>query len=943
MLTRALVITLLVVVLAAFLAKSAPILDARLSDLIFGLRGSRHLHAPVTLISLPTGAAGEANPWGASLTEVAQAVRLVSEGKPSCIVLSMTRLTLAPPTAPGLAELCAAVRDARCVVLPSSLTPIAQHPRTCPAARRFSLGEGDIARPVALSEAALSTPPDALVSAAAGLGSANLYPELDGVVRSFPLVVSDGDHLYPSLPLEAVRIAGGIAPADVHLDGDSVVLGASRIPVTPDGAEVLLDYPTLSGPQAVLDVASLEGSSPDQLQDRLHGQVVILSVAGLGGSNLFATPAGPPAYGAEIVAAAVENLLAHHILRSASILGVWGLALTLALVAMFFALRLHLATAMVADLALVGLAPVGLAIALYHGLFIPALCPLVAVLLAAVGNIALAGATAERRRTEDTVRFSSRLQAIEHFGDLLGIGFDRRQLLGAIMRWVGAELGTDSSSVMLLDHNARGLRFEVAFGPGADAVRDFVLPLGHGIAGRVAETGEPIISNDLRRDPRHASDVSDAVGRAPRNLICVPMRLRGEVVGVLEAMDKDGGAPFDAQDLDLLATIAEQAALLLENARLYAELQDRVDFANTELRGAYRELSSEKAKVDTLINQLPSPIIATDANNAIVLLNAAAEELLRTTEASTIGKSVYAAVPVPDVVAFFAADLSGPGRAVEEMAIDVGDARRIFRVSLALVRDLGGAVLGKSLVMIDITELRELDQMKTDLISFVSHELRNPLGIISGTAQLAGRRIGTARNDDVPDLLGRIDRQTRRMERLVDDFLNIARLEAGRPLEYQFSTVTDICEIVRVVVELEPRRTEAHNLVSSVPDDLPPIRADRGKLEEVFTNLVGNAVKYSPSGGAIEVSAVVEDGFVRFAVSDHGLGVPDDQLGDLFGKYRRVRGEDRARVPGTGLGLYLCKQIVEGHGGRIWAESVAGQGSTFIFTVPIAREGGPDA
>ena len=102
MLTRALVITLLVVVLAAFLAKSAPILDARLSDLIFGLRGSRHLHAPVTLISLPTGAAGEANPWGASLTEVAQAVRLVSEGKPSCIVLSMTRLTLAPPTAPGL-------------------------------------------------------------------------------------------------------------------------------------------------------------------------------------------------------------------------------------------------------------------------------------------------------------------------------------------------------------------------------------------------------------------------------------------------------------------------------------------------------------------------------------------------------------------------------------------------------------------------------------------------------------------------------------------------------------------------------------------------------------------------------------------------------------------------------------------------------------------------
>ncbi len=181
------------------------------------------------------------------------------------------------------------------------------------------------------------------------------------------------------------------------------------------------------------------------------------------------------------------------------------------------------------------------------------------------------------------------------------------------------------------------------------------------------------------------------------------------------------------------------------------------------------------------------------------------------------------------------------------------------------------------------------------------------------------------------------------MERLVDGFLNLSRLEAGRSLEYAFCTVTGVGEIVRAVVDLEPRRTQAHRIVSRVPDNLPPLRADHDKLEEVFINLVGNAVKYSPGGGEIEVSAVVEGDVVRFAVSDQGLGIPEEQLPQMFDKFKRVRGEDRLRVPGTGLGLYLCKQMIEGQGGCIWVESVAGKGSTFFFTVPIAREGDADA
>jgi PAS domain S-box-containing protein len=944
MFVRALVFTLLATLLAAILARSAPLLDSRLTDLFFILRGPRAVRAPVVIVNLPPEAPGEANPWGASLADLARTIRLVSGAGPSCIVLSMTRLTLVPPRAPGLADLSAALKASRSTVLPACLAAPGQGPPTGATAARFSLGPGDLARPPSLGNAVLATPPDGLVASAAGLGSTNLYPDLDGVVRAFPMVVSDGDSLYPSLPLEAARVAASLAPADVRLDRGSVLLGNTRIPVSPDSAEVLIDYPGGTGSEAVIDAADLAHSTPDERGYRLRDRVVVVTATGIAGSNLYPTSAGPPAYGAEIVAATIENLIARRPLRTLPQPAVWALSLLLALACMFLAQRLKLALALVADLALVALVPVGLAHALGRGLFIPAMCPLMAVLLAAIGNIALAGAAAERRQVEDSVRFQSRLGVLEHIGDLLGTAFDRVELLRAIMRWVGAELQAEASSVMLLDRDQSALRFEVALGPDADAVQDFLIPLGHGIAGRVAQTGDPIIANDVANDPRHAREISGAVGAQPRNLLCVPMRLRGEVVGVLEAMDKTGGADFDLQDQALLSTIAQQAALLLENSRLYNELQQRVDFANAELRVAYRDLSSEKAKVDTLIDQLPSPIIATDADNTIVLLNRAAEEMLGVTEAATVGKSVSAVIPVTQIPALFAADLSATGHLIEELEIE-GATRRIFRVSLALVRGPDAELIGKSLVMIDITELRELDAMKTDLISFVAHELRNPLGIISGFARLAGRRVASDRTEEVLDLIGRIDRQTRRMEHLVDDFLNISRLEAGRPLEYRFATVHNVADMIRQVVELEPRRTDSHRLSDSLPDDLPPLRADPDKLEQVFTNLVGNAVKYSPAGGNIEVSAAIDGELVRFAVSDQGLGIPPDQKDTLFGKFRRLRGGQHERLPGTGLGLYLSKQLVEGHGGRMWVESEVGRGTTFFFTIPIAspEDGEPDA
>lgn len=928
--------TLVAAAVACAIGRAMPMLDAAVTDFLYLVRGPRPLQAPVVLLRASPPPANQARPWGCSLHDLAVIVRRVNQASPKAIVLAITPLTMVPASEPGLAELSAAAEEAGCVVAPSCLLPAGEAPQCSKAAQRFACQEGDLLRPAALKKAALATPPNALVAAVAGLGTTNLYPDLDGVVRSFPLLVSVEGRLFPSLPLEAVRVALGLPRGQARLEGDVLALGNLRIAVDPASAEMAIDFPGMGLAEARMEQKDLAGLSQVEARQRLQGRVVIVVSGGPTSSAFYPTPGGPAATGGEIIAACIENVLAGRWLRQVPTLAVWVLAGALALLTMFAAYHLSPSIAVVMDLAIL-IAVLLLALAgLSHGLVFPGFTLMAAVAFGSVTNLAGTASAAQRARLAAQVEFRSRLQALQRLEELIGTGFDRNELLAGIMRWVTAELGCASASLLILDEREQVLRFQVALGPKGTEVKDFAVPLGHGIAGLVAQTGQPLIVNDARNDPRHARDISQAVGLLPRNIICVPMMLRGRITGVIEAMDKAQGAPFDEQDEALLTTIAQQAALLLENARLFADLQSRVDFANAELRKAYQELESQKAKIDTLVDQLPSPVLATDAANNILLVNNAFEAALGVRAAEALGRSVFSAVPSPEILALFADPLDGPERRVVEEVQLSRPRPRVFRASLAAVHGPDGQPMGRTLVMIDITELRELDQMKTDLISFVSHELRTPLSIISGFSRLAARRLRDGRTEEILDMIERIDRHSRHTERLVEDFLNIARLEAGRPLQFRIEAVTDVAAICREVIELEPRRTDAHEIVADIPADLPPVSADRSKLEEVFTNLIDNAVKYSPRGGRIQVSAVLDGSFVRFSVSDQGVGIPEEAREHLFQRFRRVRGEDREHVPGTGMGLYLCKQLIEGQGGRIWFEPNPEGGSIFFFTLPVA-------
>jgi two-component system phosphate regulon sensor histidine kinase PhoR len=304
-------------------------------------------------------------------------------------------------------------------------------------------------------------------------------------------------------------------------------------------------------------------------------------------------------------------------------------------------------------------------------------------------------------------------------------------------------------------------------------------------------------------------------------------------------------------------------------------------------------------------------------------MNRALEALTGWTEAEAMGR------PYAEVLPIATDQVGGPADLVSRYGRKVPVA-----VSSAPIFDARGRVVGGVDVIRDVSREREIDEVKSALISTVSHELRTPLTLIHGFAELLVLR-------DMP-----VERQrasaveildaSRRLARLIDDLLSVSRMESGRlvldprPL--------DLAAVVERI--LSPFRAMAarHTLRASVPAGLPVVWGDPDKVEQILTNLVGNAIKYSPGGGEVLVSVEHDGDTVQVSVRDQGIGMSPRDMGQLFEKFYRVDREEVRRAGGTGLGLYITKRLVEMHGGRLWAESWPGVGSVFRFTLPTSDE-----
>jgi signal transduction histidine kinase len=254
-------------------------------------------------------------------------------------------------------------------------------------------------------------------------------------------------------------------------------------------------------------------------------------------------------------------------------------------------------------------------------------------------------------------------------------------------------------------------------------------------------------------------------------------------------------------------------------------------------------------------------------------------------------------------------------------------------VIVAPLRDAQGNLSGAVEVFRDVSLQREVERAKSDFVSVVSHELRTPLSSILGFSELMLTR--EISGEKQRQWLEIILRESLRLSSLIDDLLDLSRIEAGR-IELKREPL-NLRELIQERVELAQQQSEKHVVEAKLPADLPPVPADKHRVERVLTNLLSNAIKYSPEGSRVTVSARVnpDKGEIQISVADQGIGIPQEHQHKVFERFHMVDPALTRKTGGTGLGLTVSKASVELHGGRIWVESEVGKGSTFHFTLPL--------
>lgn len=353
---------------------------------------------------------------------------------------------------------------------------------------------------------------------------------------------------------------------------------------------------------------------------------------------------------------------------------------------------------------------------------------------------------------------------------------------------------------------------------------------------------------------------------------------------------------------------------------------------------------SAEGLIEGALQGLADGLAVVDASRRLAIWNGRAEELFGLGAAEWLGASDR------DLYEAIASRTREPAEALGQILSAADNPDKMPRVEFLLstpreraveaqwfvLNAAEGGSPGYGVLIRDVTREKELDQMKNQLLSIVSHELRTPLAAIKGFTTTLLRE--DVRWDEATqrDFLKIIEEETDRLGELIDNLLDMSRIEEGA-LRVD-KEPTQLRNIVREAVDRARRRTETHWFVVDLPAELPRVWADARRIRQVLNNLLENAIKYSPAGGQITVAAEVEDDHLTVGVADSGPGIPPPYLDKIFQRFYQLDSATTRKTGGSGLGLSISKGIVEAHGGRIWAESSKGQGSVFRFTLPLVQE-----
>ena len=368
---------------------------------------------------------------------------------------------------------------------------------------------------------------------------------------------------------------------------------------------------------------------------------------------------------------------------------------------------------------------------------------------------------------------------------------------------------------------------------------------------------------------------------------------------------------FSEGDVRFISTLAGQAALAAANTHL---------FMNVEV---------SRRQLEAILNSTPDPVLVTDPNNRLLLANAAAEQAIGSRLAKSEGQPTQRLIQQRPLLNLLNA--VGEKQSVEVL---LPDGRTYLATASSVMAD--GQRVGRVCIMRDVTHFKELDTLKSEFVSTVSHDLRSPLTLMRGYATMLDM-VGNL-NEQQESYVGKIISGVENMAHLVNDLLDLGRIELGVDLQVEDVSVLDVLEKVTNTLQMQANQKDI-DLSLELPKDLPDqIEADPALFHQAIYNLVENAVKYTSEGGQVSVRVRTSPDDLVFEIQDTGIGIATEDMARLFEKFYRGKAREARTRAGTGLGLAIVRSIAERHGGRVWVESEEGKGSTFYLLIPVKQQ-----
>lgn len=545
------------------------------------------------------------------------------------------------------------------------------------------------------------------------------------------------------------------------------------------------------------------------------------------------------------------------------------------------------------------------------------------------------------KRTQDLAEESERVKFLLRISSELTASLDKDRVLTKGLHLVNEIVHATQGIILLLNHETNTFAFEAAFGlPPKPPTTNRPKPLkrSEGLAGWIVKNRQAIVISDTRQNPYW---VDRPTSYQTRSALGVPLISGGDVIGVMMLYHTEVNM-FTSEQLDLVEAAAIQIAGAIYNASLYDLIRHQAERLGTMMRSAQVDL----AKTQSILESIADGVLVADASGQIVLVNDPTCTILDMSKQGLIDKPVY------ELMGLYGSSGDSWVGTIKAWADKKNASQeRVAHVNQLVVDDLvvnvtispvfaGSQYFGTVSIFRDVTKEVEVDRMKSEFVSTVSHELRTPMTSIKGYADLMLMGAAGAMSDSQERYLQVIKRNADRLKLLVDDLLDISRIETGKtelnlqPLDVSQVVMSVATEHARGRLQSEEKDVAIDTAIQS---SLPLAFGDPEKITRILTNLVDNAINYTPAGGSVTIKARANGEYVLVDVCDTGIGISDENKKKIFDRFFRADDSEVQRVSGTGLGLAIVQSLVEMHGGQLTVHSVLGEGSTFSFSLPMVK------